>query len=290
MGAHAIDVGLADFQHKVLDESLTRPVVVDFWAPWCGPCRSLKPILEKLADEYAGKFLLAKVNADENPDLSAQFGVRGIPAVKAVVGGKIVDEFSGAQPETAVREFLDRILPSPTELMRADAQARLEAGDTAGALQTLADAARLDPANTAVRIDVASIMLDLDEPDETRRLLEGLSPLTTPDPRLPRLLARLQFASEEANAAEGADTGEAALTARIDANGDDLDARLALARLLAARGEHAAALDQALEIVRRDREWNEQAGRRTMLSIFDLLGGQGEVVSRYRRLLSSALN
>jgi putative thioredoxin len=284
MGAHTIDVGLADFQRQVLDESMTRPVLVDFWAPWCGPCQSLKPILEKLAGEYQGRFLLAKVNADENQELSARFGVRGIPAVKAFVGGQPVDEFSGALPESSVRAFLDRIVPGPAEELRRAALALLDAGDAPGALHKLAEAAKLDPADEAIRVDTAAILLDRNETDAAARLLAGLSPDSARQPRVAQLLSRLQFV------AEGAGADADLLHERIAANPGDLDARLALAKLLAARQDHAAALEQALEIVRRDRDWNEAAGRKTMLAIFNLLGGQGELVARYRRLLAGALN
>ncbi len=124
MSEHALDVGLADFAQSVLEESKHRPVVVDFWAPWCGPCKSLKPILEKLAAEYGGKFLLAKINSDDNQELAARYGVRGIPSVKAFVDGEPVDEFSGALPEGEVRAFLDRLVPSPADELRQQAAGR----------------------------------------------------------------------------------------------------------------------------------------------------------------------
>ena len=146
-----LDVNLADFQVAVLDESRTRPVVVDFWAPWCGPCKSLKPILEKLAAEYGGKFRLAKVNADDNQALSQQYGVRGIPAVKAFVNGEMVDEFSGALPEAEVRAFLDRLVPGPAEDLRAQAAAAHTAGDHGAALQLLAEASKLTKNSRAYR-------------------------------------------------------------------------------------------------------------------------------------------
>ncbi|MDR3394503.1 MAG: thioredoxin domain-containing protein, partial [Parasulfuritortus sp.] len=119
MGQFAHDVDVSNFQQVVMEGSRSTPVVIDFWAPWCGPCKSLKPILEKLAEEYQGKFILAKINSDENQALATQFGVKGIPAVKAVIDGRIVDEFSGALPEGAVREFLDRLIPSPADELLA---------------------------------------------------------------------------------------------------------------------------------------------------------------------------
>ncbi|MHB1213460.1 MAG: tetratricopeptide repeat protein [Thiobacillus sp.] len=279
MTEHALDVGLADFQQHVLDESKQRPVLVDFWAPWCGPCKSLKPILEKLAAEYGGKFLLAKVNSDDNQELAARYGVRGIPSVKAFLDGEPVDEFSGALPEAEVRAFLDRLVPGPADELRAQAAELRRAGDSSAALQMLADASKINPEHVGVRLDAAEIMLDLGESDEARRLMAGVP--DDADPRVPQLKARLQFMG-----AAGED--EAALAARVAADENDLAARLKLANLLVAAGQYEAGMDQLLEIVRRDRSFGDDIGRKTLLSVFDLLGG-GELLSRYRRMLASIL-
>ena len=283
MSAHALDVsGAAEFERQVLEESRRRPVVVDFWAPWCGPCRSLKPILEKLADEYGGKFLLAKVNADENQELSARYGVRGIPAVKAFSQGRLADEFSGALPEAAVREFLDRLVPKPAEVSRLKADEQLRRGDVSGALKLLAEAAALDPANEWVRVDAAAIMLDMGELAEAQRLLQEVR---LDDARVVQLRSRLEFAQ----AAASGESAEA-LAARIARNSDDLQARLQLAKLLAAARDYAGAMEQMLEVVRRDRRYGDDAGRRALLAVFELLGPGHPLVGEYRRKLASALN
>ena len=283
MSAHALDVsGAAEFERQVLEESRRRPVVVDFWAPWCGPCRSLKPILEKLADEYGGKFLLAKVNADENQELSARYGVRGIPAVKAFSQGRLADEFSGALPEAAVREFLDRLVPKPAEVLRLKADEQLRRGDVSGALKLLAEAAALDPANEWVRVDAAAIMLDMGELAEAQRLLQEVR---LDDARVVQLRSRLEFAQ----AAASGESAEA-LAARIARNSDDLQARLQLAKLLAAARDYAGAMEQMLEVVRRDRRYGDDAGRRALLAVFELLGSGHPLVGEYRRKLASALN
>ena len=158
MGQFAFDVDAAGFEAAVLEASQRVPVVVDFWAPWCGPCQSLKPILEKLAGEFGGKFLLARVNTDENQEQAMQFGIRGIPDVKAFYRGQVIDQFTGALPESGVREFLARILPSPAEELRQQAAAQRAAGNDTQALETLGEASRLDPGNEQVRIDADNIL------------------------------------------------------------------------------------------------------------------------------------
>ena len=279
MTENDLDVGVADFEQSVLEESKIRPVVVDFWAPWCGPCKSLKPILEKLAAEYGGKFRLAKVNSDDNQELATRYGVRGIPSVKAFINGEPADEFSGALPEGEVRAFLDRLLPSPADEMRVQAAELRQAGDMSGALQMLAEASRLDPAHVGIRLDATEIMLDLGEADEARRLIGNLT--DDADPRVPKVRARLQFMGE-------AGEDPAALNARVAENENDLEARLKLAKLFVGAGQYEAGMDQLLEIIRRDRGFEDDIGRKTLLSVFDLLGG-GELVSQYRRKLASAL-
>ncbi|HEY6095587.1 MAG TPA: thioredoxin [Gallionellaceae bacterium] len=280
------DVTQANFDELVVKASYKQPVVIDFWAPWCAPCKVLKPILEKLAAEYGGKFVLAKVNSDENPELSARYAVRSIPSVKAMVNGNIVDEFAGALPESAVREWLDKLIPSPAEELRRAAQSQLAAGNMAGALQQLAQASALDPKNEWVRVDAAEIMLLQGEMAEAKRLLDSLhNPDVVKDARVMQLQAQARLAEMAASG-----ESEASLSAAIAANGNDLEARLKLANLLIASQRPAEGMDQLLEIVQRDRSFRDDIGRKTLLDVFNLLGGQGELVATYRRKLASALN
>jgi putative thioredoxin len=282
MGAHAYDVNEADFSRVVIEGSRKVPVLVDFWAEWCAPCRALKPILEKLADEYQGRFLLAKVNSDQNQALAARYGVRGIPNVKAFVGGELVDEFSGALPEAMVREFIEGLMPSEAEELRRQAAAALASGASDGALALLERAAEREPQNDAIRLDRAEILLDLGRADEARALLGALSILTRDETRAAGLIARAAFAG-------GTAEGAAGLEQRIAAHPDDLEARLQLARAHVAARRYEAAMEQLLEVIRRDRGYGDDAGRKTLLQVFNLLGNEGELVAKYRRLMASAM-
>jgi putative thioredoxin len=283
---NAQDVSQADFEQQVIAASFKQPVVIDFWAPWCAPCKVLKPILEKLAEEYGGKFNLAKVNSDENPEISARYAVRGIPAVKAMVDGKIIDEFTGALPESAVRDWLDKIIPSPAEVLRREAKQLADAEDLDGAMQKLAEASALEPNNQVVRVDSAEILLLQGNPDEAQRLLDSLRDQDIlKDARVLHLKAQVRLAEMKE---EG--EGEASLAAAVKANENDLEARLKLANVLIATNRAAEGMDQLLEIVRRDRSFKEQIGRKTLLDVFNLLGGQNELVSEYRRKLAALLN
>src|SRR5512134_1793960 len=163
MSTHSFDTTAARFEQDVLERSKTVPVLVDFWAPWCAPCRVLKPILEKLAVEFEGRFALAKVNTDENPEIATRYGVRGIPNVKAFVDGQLVDEFTGALPESGVRGFLEGLIPSQSEKLRRAAAAALAKGDAPNAEAALREAIALDPANLDARIDFAALLLARDD-------------------------------------------------------------------------------------------------------------------------------
>jgi putative thioredoxin len=283
MGQFAHDVDVSNFQQVVMEGSRSTPVVIDFWAPWCGPCKSLKPILEKLAEEYQGKFILAKINSDENQALATQFGVKGIPAVKAVIDGRIVDEFSGALPEGAVREFLDRLIPSPADELLAQATAQHEAGDLDGALATLGQASQLDPGNETVRLHAAEILAEHGQLDEASQLLGSLSADIRKEDRATRLAAKLNFAQA------GSHADEVKLREQIASQPDDMESRLQLANLLIGAGRYTEGMDELLEMIGRNRAWNEDAARKTLLSVFNLLAGD-PLVAQYRRKLASALN
>lgn len=279
----SLDVTAASFETEVLAASHHVPVLVDFWAPWCGPCRVLKPVLEKLVARYGGRFRLAKVNSDEQPELSARYGVRGIPNVKAFSGGALVDEFTGALPESQVQAFIDRLLPGPGEMRRREACALLAAGDAEAALAGFEEALSLDPRNAAACVDRAEALFALGRTAEARAAVEALDPITAAEPRHAAVLARIRLA-----ASPGAD--ETSLRARTAANPVDTEARQQLARLLVAAGRHEDALAELLEAVRASRGEARDAARRTMIQVFDLLGRDDARVGEWRRRLASALN
>jgi putative thioredoxin len=283
----SIDAGVDDFQEKVINASFTVPVLVDFWAEWCEPCRALKPVLEKLAVEYGGRFILAKVNSDQNQQLAAHFGVRGIPNVKAFVKGQMVNEFTGAQPEAQIRAFIDSLMPSPAEPLRiAAAEARAK-GEADVACSLLLDAELLDPANETVQLDLAEIHIDMNNAGAAQAILDAHEHKAKDTTRVLALQARLKLVT----AGTGADP--ALLKARIEANAGDFDARLQLANALALAHDYRPALEQLLEIVRRDRKWQDEAARKAMLDIFTLLGTDPrheELLREFRIQLARTLN
>ena len=285
MSTHCIDVSEANFMQEVIEASRRIPVLVDFWAPWCGPCRSLGPILEKLAAEFQGRIRVVKVNSDENQALAGQFGVRGIPSVKAVVDGQVVNEFTGALPEPAVREFIDSLLPSPAEPLRQEAMAAHARGETDATRKLLLQAIRLDPKHEQARLDLVDVLLDAGDFAEAQRLLDEVAEEAKDRGRIERLAARLALAQ----GASG-DADEKTLRARLEADGAELTARLELANLLALKQDYGGALEHLLEIVRRDRAFGDDIGRKTLLQIFSLLGPDSDLVREYRGKLSSLIN
>ena len=283
---HAVDVNKGNFQLLVIEASATTPVVVDFWAPWCAPCRALTPVLDKLAAEYAGRFVLAKVNSDEEPELASRYGVRGIPNVKAFVGGEVVAEFSGAVPESAVRRFLDGFLPSPSDDLQMEAFARYRTdGDLDAAMALLDRAQEVDPKNEDVKFNRAALLVEAGRAAEARAMIETLTPLAQMDERVSELKARMDLAE----GAAGAESPEA-LEQRVARDEADLDARLQLAHVHVSRQQYRQALEHLLAIVERDRKWEDDIGRKTILKVFELMGNQGELVSEFRRRLARTMN
>ena len=283
MSAHAVDVTTTTFEREVIEASKSTPVVVDFWAPWCGPCRVLKPILEKLASEYGARFKLAKVNSDENQEVAAAYGVRSIPDVVAFKDGKPISHFLGAIPESQVRAFIDELIPTPSEIERVRAAELREAGNLAGAVEALRNAIDLDSANDPARLDLAELLIELKRVDETEAVLAAVQSNIDLDERLATQRAALAFARSAGSASE------AELKAKRAANPADHETRFSLASLYAGSKRYREALNELLEIVRRDRNWKDGQARKQILAIFNLAEKQPELVSEYRRKLASAL-
>ena len=317
-----LDVTLQNFETEVFAASMTTPILIDFWAPWCGPCKSLGPILEQLEEAYAGRFTLVKINSDDEQQLAQAFGVRSIPTCILMINGKPVDGFMGAQSAGQVKTFLDKHLPTEGELVAEaetdEAQVLLESGDTQAALAKLADALAIDPGNDDTRYDYIRLLMELGGLEEAEA---ALAPKLTEIPKKLRFEALAQWLSAIQFIATSpyANWAVEQFDEKIAANKRDFDTRFAKARLLMALGDWTAAMDELLEIIMRDKKWADEAPRKAFVAILELLtppkpkavgqatgktaGGievlgktsmpedpQAALVSSYRRKLSMMLN
>ncbi len=269
-----IDVTLENFEAEVVAASMQTPVLVDFWATWCGPCKTLVPTLEQLEPDYAGRFTLATVDVDANQQIAAMFGIRSVPTCILMIGGRPVDGFMGAQTEGQVRAFLDKHLPSEdalhAEAEAEEAQQLMQAGDTDAALQKLAEAVAADPTNDDARFDYVRLLIASGGAEEAASLLQ--EPLKRiPQPQrfvaLKEWLQCIQFADTDARAQWPLEQFDAA----IAHNKRDFDTRFAKAQLLAAAGYWTQCMDELLEIIMRDKTWNDQAARKLFVAVLELL-------------------
>jgi putative thioredoxin len=281
----SVDTTIKSFQADVVDASMQVPVLVDFWAPWCGPCKTLGPMLERLEQQYAGRFKLVKVDTEANQQLAQHFGIRSIPTVYAFVGGRAVDQFQGALPEAKLREFIDRLMPNPAELELEAAAAALQQGDQAAAREHAKKAIALDPSADEARLLYAQLLLAEREPAAAMAQMEALSAQAKADPQVAALREQVAAAVEAARPPAPRE-----LLARVAANPQDLQARMDLAEYYIEYKEWPEAFAQLLEIVGRDRAFGDDIGRKRMVQVFDLASAQPQLVTEWRRKLGAALN
>lgn len=280
MPAEIIDLTPASFDADVVERSHETPVLVDFWAPWCGPCRMLTPVLEQLTHEMDGAFVLAKANTEDHPELGQRFSIRGIPAVKLFVGGKVVGEFSGALPGTQVKRFLETHLPNAADGLVEQARALRANGDITSARAALRQALEDRPQHAEAHWMLADIAFALGE----RPLVEHhAEEIPTDDPLASRGEALVKALTFWDMRDEHGDTQT--IEAAVANDPDNLDLRYALGASLAIDGEWARALDVLLEVVKTNNRHRDAAARKAMVIVFDLLGRQHELSDTYVRQL-----
>ena len=270
-------------QQILVEESFNRPVLVDFWADWCEPCKQLMPLLEKLADEYAGAFLLAKINADEQQGIAGQLGVRSLPTVMLFKDGQPVDGFTGAQPETAIRELLQKHLPSPWDAKIAEATDLLDQGQTAEAVALLRSAWEESNRLLEVTLAYAGALLEANRLDDAEAVLNEVR-LVDRDAVHEQLMAQIELKREAGKSPE-----VEALEADLKANPESHDVRVKLAVQLTAGGQYREALEHLLHVLRIDRDWNNGEAKRLYLDTIASIGKGDPLAAEYQRKLFSIL-
>ena len=279
------NVSMQNFQNLVLENSINKPVLVDFWADWCQPCQTIMPMLAKLAEEYAGKFELAKVNADDEQELAAHFGIKSLPTMKLFFKGQLVDERMGVVPESDIREMLDKHIVSESDQFMQAATMAYQQGQTEQALEMLNHALDKDPDNAELKITIAQMVQAQGDSESALTLLDSL------DDEGNRLDSAVKLRAEINLAAQLADLPDLnEIEQRLSQNPADLKALLQKSRHLVARGEYDDAMECLLTIMRNDRSFEDDAGRSGLLEVFDLLGGEHPSVQKYRRKLFTLLH
>jgi putative thioredoxin len=279
-----VEVTRENFVSVVLEGSQSQPVLVDFWAEWCQPCKALLPILTGLAEAYQGKFLLAKINTEEQQEIAAQFGIRSIPTVKLFKDGQPVDEFMGALPEAEIRAFLDRHITSEADRLLAQANQLIQRGEIEEAIRLLETAKEADPENPRILVAYARLQAALGETGQARTVLDALPASEQDHPDVIGLRAQLLF-----DAVTEAAPPAAQLQETLAADPENSEARYQLAAHLVMEGQYQQALELLLLLLQKDRNYGDDAARKGMLAIFDILGG-GDLVNHFRNRMFNVLH
>jgi len=281
---HIIDITEDNFNSGVMEASYTTPVLVDFWASWCGPCKALMPIVSKLAQQYQGQFILAKVNIDEQQQLAAQFAVRSVPTAKLVKQGQVVDEFMGALPEGEIRAFLDKHIERESDRQLQAALEVYRQGETSEAIEQLKSIMQTDPDNPRLPVQLVKLMIEERRFADAEELIKKLPMDIRTSEDIKGIESRLTFLNQ---ATAGPSLDE--LKLRIVDDPKDCVACHQLASFYISLTEYEAALEQLLEIIRIDRKFQDDIGRKDMLKVFDILGDKHELVTTYRQKMSRLL-
>lgn len=279
-----IEVNEEHFQTEVVEKSQTTPVLVDFWAPWCAPCRSLSPVLEKLADEYSGAFILAKVNTDENPRLAATFQVRSIPQVSLIREGQVIDQFAGAYPEASIRQFLKPHCPSEADKLFNRAQGKLNVHQMEEAQAILEGVVRLEPQHAGAHLALAKLLLGRQQGEQARSHLQAIPVMADEKETAQRLEQVIEFHSDCKESG-----GEIHLRKILAKDPRDLSSRMALASCLAAAGRYREALEEFLAVVAQDKHYRDEGARKAMLALFSLIGERSGLAEEFRGRLARTL-
>ena len=285
MSEHITNVSSETFEQEVLKRSHEVPVLVDYWADWCGPCQMQMPVLKKLVEDYNGKFVLAKVNTDEQRELAKAHGIRSLPTMRVYKNGEMAEEVLAAQSESTLRILLDRYIERESDRIVAQAMAAWQSGEHAAALDLLKQAHQAEPDNHPLALTYAGLMIRQGLLDEAGALIAALPRDVRDEKDAARLLAQLDFASA-CNEAPDISTLEETLSN----NPDDLEARYQLGASHVMQEQWEPALEAFLEIFKRDRGFRDDAGRKGLLAVFELLGDQNELVNSYRRKLFTLMH
>ena len=278
------NVGMQNFQQLVLEKSMQKPVLVDFWADWCQPCLAIAPILEKLAGEFDGKFEVAKVNADQEQELAGHFAIKSLPTMKLFYQGQIVDEKLGAVPESEIRAMLDKHMVSESDQFMQAAMMAYEQGQTEQAMELLNHALSRDPDNAKLKVQIAKMVYAQGDSTSAAALLDSLDDEGSKLAEAIKLRAEMNLAEQVADLPAMAEIEQ-----RLAQNPQDLEALLLKSRHLSAQQDFDNAMECLLQIMRIDRNYEDDVGRTSLIELFDMLGGEHPSVQTYRRKLSTLL-